>query len=112
VSALKTLVPYYIKPTGRVFAVPGFFYLVDTSGLPAGTNVVFMMPPSASCTPGDRMVIKKITSDSAGIAVTPWNTENLNAANAASVISTLNTSHMYVPGCPSTYGGQPGWVSF
>lgn len=110
VSDLKVLVPIAIRPTGRQYVIPGYYYLVDTSGYSG--NVTFLLPPSASCTPGDRCTIKKVSSDANGIAVTPWNAENLNGANTPSNITTLNTSHTYIPGCPSSYGGQVGWVSW
>lgn len=109
-SELKALIPYYIRPTGRVFITTGVYYLVDTSGYTG--NVTFMLPPNASCVPGDHLIVKKITNDANGIAITPWNTENMNGANTPSVIDTFRTSHQYVPGCPSSYGGAAGWISW
>lgn len=109
-SELKALRPVAITPTGRVFVVPNVIYLVDTSAYSG--NVTFLLPPSASCVPGDRMIIKKMTSDGNGINVTPWDTEFLNGDNNAKVIDTFRTSHTYIPGCPSSYGGKTGWVSW
>lgn len=97
-----------IQPTGRVYVAPGFFYLVDTSQY--NGNVTFLLPPSSSCQPGDRVKIKKVSPDNNGIAVTPWNTENVNGTNSPAVIDTLNTSHDYIPGMPSSFG--TGWISW
>jgi len=108
VSGLLALTIIAIKPTGRIFVSPGVFYLVDTGN----GDVTFLLPPSASCQPGDRVKIKKVSADTHGVLVTPWNTENLNGANAVQTINTSPTSHDYVPLCPAAYGGQPGWISW
>ena len=107
-SDLLALTIIAIKPTGRIFVSPGVFYLVDTGN----GDVTFLLPPSASCQPGDRMKIKKVSGDTHGVLVTPWNTENLNGANSVQTISTQNTSHDYIPGMPSAYGGAVGWISW
>lgn len=110
-SNWKALVPLFLKPTGRVYAEPGFYYLVDTSA--AGGSVTFLLPPSASTEPGDHMIIKKVSSDSGQIAVQPWYSgELINGQSAPWITSGVNQSHGYVPGCPATYGGAVGWVSW
>jgi hypothetical protein len=112
VSSWKALVPLAIQPSGRVYAEPGFFYLVDTSLVAPGT-VVFALPPVVSTEPSDHLIIKKISSDSGTISVTPWYSGDLiNAQTAAWITSGVNQSHHYVPGCPASYGGALGWVSW
>jgi hypothetical protein len=108
VSNLLALTIIAIKPTGRVFVSPGVFYLVDTGN----GDVTFLLPPSSSCQPGDRVKIKKISPDSHAVQVTPWNTENINGSNTPAVINTSPTSHDYIPLCPAAYGGAVGWISW
>ena len=54
-SNWKALVPFFVQPTGRFYAEPGFYYLVDTSKITG--NVTFLLPPVASTEPGDHMII-------------------------------------------------------
>lgn len=99
-----------LNGTGRIYLHPNIIYLIDTSGVGGGSvNVTALMPPSFSCEPGDRIVVKKMTNDSNGIALTAWAGEQVNAGPAA-VINTYKTSHTYIPGCPAAFG--KGWVSW
>lgn len=110
-SSQKALVPLFLQPTSRFYAEPGFYYLVDTSQYTG--NVTFLLPPVASTEPGDRLIIKKVSADANGIAVQPWyGGELINGATTPWVTTGHNQSHQYQPGCPATYGGAVGWVSW